>query len=125
MICLLVDDSRSARNLIKSYVSEIKLSQKCDFLEAANGEEALRIIQLHHVDIVLLDWNLSSYMTGLDVLKVIRQLDKCKKIPVIMVTGEGDRQNVIGSLKCGANDFIIKPIDKKLLTDKILKILTK
>lgn len=123
MICMIVEDSRPARNIIKSYVNEIKLSQKFIFLEAGSGEEALKMLQREHVDFVLLDWNLSTEMTGFDVLKAIRLMEKFKKLPVIMVTSEGDKQNVIGSLKHGANDFIIKPIDKKLLTEKILKVL--
>ncbi len=63
-------------------------------------------------------------MTGLDVLKTIRNSDKLKKLPVIMITGESDKQNVIESIKCGANDFAIKPIDKKLFAEKILKAIT-
>jgi len=124
MTFLIVEDSRSARNIIKSYVNEIKLGQKCDFIECENGEDALQMLQRCRVDFILLDWNLSTEMTGLDVLKIIRNLDKHKNIPIIIVTGESDKANVIGSIKYGANDFVIKPIDKKLLSDKILKALT-
>jgi two-component system chemotaxis response regulator CheY len=121
---LIVDDSRPTRNLIRSYVSEIKIGEPCYFLEAEDGENTMRLLETRRVDFVLLDWNLSTKMTGLDVLKQIRSSEKLKKIPVIMITGESDKQNVIGSIKCGANDFVIKPIDKKSFAEKILKVIT-
>jgi len=121
---LVVDDSRPTRNLIKNYVMEIKIGEPCYFLEAEDGENALKLLKTRRVDFVLLDWNLSTKMTGLDVLKVIRSSENLKKLPVIMITGESDKQNVIESIKNGANDFAIKPIDKKLFAEKILKAIT-
>jgi len=119
MTFLVVDDSRPTRNLVKSYLSEINIGQKCFFLEAEDGETALKTMVTGHIDFVLLDWNLSSKMTGLDILKAIR--DKDKDIPVIMITGESGKHNVIESIKHGANDFTTKPIDKKSFAEKVLK----
>jgi DNA-binding response OmpR family regulator len=119
MTFLVVDDSRPTRNLIKSYLSEINVGQKCFFLEAEDGETALKTMVTGHIDFVLLDWNLYSKMTGLDVLKAIRDTDK--DIPIIMITGESGTLNVIEAIKCGANDFTTKPINKKTLFDKVLK----
>jgi len=121
---LVVDDSRPTRNLVKNYITEIKIGEPCYFLEAENGEEALKLLKTRRVDFVLLDWNLSTTMTGLDVLKTIRNTDQFKKLPVIMITGESDKQNVIESIKNGANDFASKPIDKKSFAEKILKAIT-
>jgi two-component system chemotaxis response regulator CheY len=123
MTFLLVEDSRPARNLIKNYVNETKIGERCYFLEAEDGENALKLLD-RYVDFVLLDWNLSTKMTGLDVLKTIRNSDKFKNLPVIMITGETDKHNVIESLKFGANDFVSKPIDKKLFSEKILKVIS-
>jgi len=75
------------------------------------------------VDFVFLDWNLSDKMTGLDVLKEIRKMDAYKEIPVFMVSGESDKINVIVAMKCGAKDFIAKPIDKKTFMEKVLKVI--
>jgi len=119
MTFLIVDDSRPTRNLIKSYLSEINIGQKCFFLEAEDGENALKTMKTGHIDFVLLDWNLSTTMTGLDILKAIRNTDK--NIPIIMITGESGKLNVIESIKHGANDFTSKPIDKKVFSEKILK----
>jgi two-component system chemotaxis response regulator CheY len=121
MIFLVVEDSRTTRNLIKNYISEIKLGEKCDFFEAEDGENALNILKSKPIDFVLLDWNLSTEMTGLDILKAIRSIEKFKNIPVVMITGESDKLNVIEAIKHGANDFASKPIDKKLFSEKILK----
>jgi DNA-binding response OmpR family regulator len=122
MTFLVVDDSRPTRNLIKSYLSEINIGQKCFFLEAEDGENALKTMKTGHIDFVLLDWNLSTKMTGLDVLKTIRDMDK--NIPIIMITGESGKSNVIESIKYGANDFTTKPIDKKAFSEKILKAIS-
>jgi two-component system chemotaxis response regulator CheY len=121
MMFLVVEDSRTTRNLIKNYISEIKLGSKCDFLDAEDGESALEILKTTPVDFVLLDWNLTTKITGLDILKVIRTVDTLKNLPVVMITGESDKLNVIEAIKHGANDFISKPIDKKLFFEKIQK----
>jgi len=119
---LIVEDSRPTRNLIKNYVGEMDIGRKVSFLEAENGEAAIEMLDRNHVDFVFLDWNLSSKMTGLDVLKVIRGREKLKHLPVVMVTSEGGKPDVIEALKCGANDYTVKPIDKKAFSEKVLKI---
>ncbi|MCL2192599.1 MAG: response regulator [Treponema sp.] len=119
---LLVEDSRPTRNLIKNYVGELDIGREVSFLETETGETALEMLGQNHIDFVFLDWNLSSKMTGLDVLKIMRKQEKFKQIPVIMVTSESGKPDVIEALKCGANDFTVKPIDKKVFSEKVLKI---
>ena len=123
MIILIVEDSRPTRNLLKSYVTEILPTHHKIFLEAESGEIALQMVQNEHLDLVFLDWNLSDKITGLDVLKKIRETEKFKQIPIIMVSVESDKTNVIEALKHGLNDFVAKPIDKKSFTEKLLKAL--
>jgi len=124
MTFLIVEDSRTTRNLIKNYLTELKLDQKLTFLEAEDGEGALDMLKTRFIDFVLLDWNLSTKMTGLDILKTIRASEKHKKLPVIMITGESEKPNVIEAIKHGASDFASKPIDQKLFGEKILKALS-
>jgi len=119
---LIVEDSRPTRNLIKNYVSEIDIGREVSFLETESGESALEILGQNHIDFVFLDWNLSSKMTGLDLLRIIRRQEKFRRIPVVMVTSESAKPDVIEALKCGANDFTVKPIDKKIFSEKVLKI---
>jgi len=125
MIILIVEDSRPTRNLLKSYVIEILPNRHKIFLEAENGETALKMVQDEHLDLVFLDWNLSDKITGLDILKKIRETEKFKKVPIIMVSSESDKVNVIEALKYGVNDFVAKPIDKKSFAEKLLKVLNK
>lgn len=123
MTFLIVDDSRTARNLIKNYVSEIKTLHPYRFIEAESAETALLALQANHIEFVFLDWNLCSKVTGLDVLKEIRKTAKYTKIPVFMISSESDKVHVIESLKHGANDFIAKPIDQKAFADKVHKLI--
>jgi two-component system chemotaxis response regulator CheY len=123
MLFLIVDDSRPARNLIKNYVNEIKTNHIYNFVEAENAAAALTALQTNHIDFIFLDWNLSSKMTGLDVLKEIRAMEKYKTVPIFMVTSEGDKVHVIEALKCGATDFIVKPIDPKIFEPKVFKLI--
>jgi two-component system chemotaxis response regulator CheY len=124
MTFLIVEDSRPTRNLVKNYITEIKLDQKCVFLEAEDGETALDILKTKFIDFVLLDWNLSTQITGLDILKAIRSTEELKNIPVIMITGDSDKMNVIVAIKNGANDFASKPIDPKSFSEKVVKAMS-
>jgi len=123
MTFLIVDDSRTARNLLKNYVSEIKSEHTYRFVEAESAEAAFVALQTNRIDFVFLDWNLSSKMTGLDILKEIRTMEKYKTVPVFMITSEGDKTHVIEALKFGANDFIVKPIDPKIFSPKVFKLI--
>ena len=120
---LLVDDSRPARNILKNALPELNICRSYNFLEAENGEGALKLIGEHPIDFIFLDWNLNKEMTGLDVLKEIRKIEKCKTVPIIMVTSETEKTHVIESLKSGANDYIAKPIDHKIFREKVTKAL--
>jgi two-component system chemotaxis response regulator CheY len=123
MTILLVDDQRPARNILKNSLVDLKLFRGYNFLEAENYEESLKLAQEYPVDLVLLDWNLGSEKTGLDILKEIRKIEKCKQVPIIMVTSEIAKSNIIEALKAGANDYVLKPIDWKLFKEKLVKIL--
>jgi two-component system chemotaxis response regulator CheY len=116
---LVVDDSRIMRNIVKNTFSELKIP--CQFLEAANGIEALKQLQSQEVNLVLLDWNMPE-LSGIDFLKQVRAMDKYKKLPIIMVTSESAKYNVIEALKNGATDYIIKPVNEKMFIEKMSKI---
>ena len=122
MTFLLVEDSRPARNLIKNYVDELNLGCPHRVVEAENAETALLMLKAQGIDFIFLDWNLSTKMTGLDLLIEIRQMNQYKNVPVLMISSHTDKVNVIESLKHGANDFIAKPIDQKSFAEKVLKL---
>ena len=116
---LVVDDSRIMRNIVKNYFSEQKIP--CQYVEAENGSEALDILMKQPIDMVLLDWNMPK-LSGIDFLKKVRAISKYAKLPIIMVTSESARYNVIEALKQGATDYIIKPINGKMFAEKISKL---
>jgi two-component system chemotaxis response regulator CheY len=116
---LVVDDSRIMRNIVKNTFSELKIP--CEFLEAGNGKEALYQLQNHKVHLILLDWNMPE-LSGIDFLKRIRALPIYKDLPIIMVTSEAAKYNVIEALKTGASDYIIKPVNERIFMEKISKL---
>jgi two-component system chemotaxis response regulator CheY len=99
------------------------LKVPCQYVEAENGEEALEQLQSRPINLVLLDWNMPK-MSGIDFLKQVRTMEQYKTLPIIMVTSEGARYNVIEALKSGANDYIVKPLNEKNLREKVFKIIT-
>jgi two-component system chemotaxis response regulator CheY len=123
MTVLVVDDSRIMRNLIKNLFTDLDIGH-CDYVDAENGEEAFRLVQSRSIDLVFLDWNMPK-MLGIDFLKQIRSINTFKNLPIIMVTSELSKANVIEALKNGATDYIIKPIDEKNFREKIMKVLKK
>ena len=117
---LVVDDSRIMRNIVKNFFSEQKIP--CQYLEAADGSEAMDLLMKQPIDLVLLDWNMPK-LSGIDFLKKVRSMSKFEKLPIIMVTSESAKYNVIEALKLGATDYVIKPINGKLFAEKISKII--
>jgi two-component system chemotaxis response regulator CheY len=116
---LVVDDSRIMRNIVKNTFSLMHIP--CQYVEAGNGIEALKQLELQKIDLVLLDWNMPE-LSGIDFLKKVRAMENYKQLPIIMVTSEAARYNVIEALKNGATDYIIKPVNEKIFEDKISKI---
>jgi two-component system chemotaxis response regulator CheY len=90
-------------------------------VEAANGKEALQQLQNQKIHLILLDWNMPE-LSGLDFLKKVRAMDEYKSLPIIMVTSEAAKYNVIEALKNGATDYIIKPVNERIFTEKLSKI---
>lgn len=116
---LVVDDSRIMRNIVKNTFTAMNIP--CQFIEAGNGKEALARLEEQEVHLILLDWNMPE-LSGLDFLKTVRAQDKYKSLPIIMVTSEAARYNVIEALKNGATDYIIKPVNEKSFREKLSKI---
>jgi two-component system chemotaxis response regulator CheY len=119
LIVLIVDDSRIMRNTVKGVFSGMNVS--CVYVEADNGEEALKMLEVYPVNLVLLDWNMPK-LSGIDFLKQVRTLPKYKDLPIIMVTSESAKFNVIEAIKNGATDYITKPVNLELFREKLSKL---
>lgn len=121
MNILIVDDSRIMRNIVKN--SLLKNKNFSFFaVEADNGEDAFDLIEKGGIDLLLLDWNMPR-LNGLELVQKLRSMDEYQKLPIIMITSEAAKYNVIEAVKAGVNDYLIKPIQDKDLMKKIEQVL--
>lgn len=120
MKLLTVDDSAMVRKIISDAAAVIGF----EALEAATGEEAMQILQKegNNVSLVLLDWNMPG-MNGLEVLQKIKADPVINKIPVMMVTTESERKNIIKAIQQGASNYLSKPFAPEDLITKMMNSL--
>ncbi|GHU09521.1 chemotaxis protein CheY [Spirochaetia bacterium] len=116
---LVVDDSRIMRQIVKNTFSLLHIP--CNYIEAATGWEAMEQLVEHKVSLVLLDWNMPE-LSGLEFLKNVRAMEQYKDLPIIMVTSEAAKYNVIEALKSGATDYIVKPVNERKFQEKLARI---
>ncbi|WP_449448264.1 chemotaxis response regulator CheY [Thermomonas brevis] len=115
---LIVDDFSTMRRIVKNLLSDLGFS---NFAEADDGTTALVELQKAKFDLVVTDWNMPG-MPGIDLLKAIRADAALAKIPVLMVTAEAKREQIIEAAQAGVNGYIIKPFTAATLEDKLVKI---
>ncbi|MEA3513083.1 MAG: response regulator [Campylobacterota bacterium] len=116
MRILIVDDSSTMRRIIGNVVQQLGVAKE-DFDEAEDGVVAWKLFQeKNNYDVVLTDWNMPN-MNGLELVKTIRSKDK--KIPIVMITTEGGKGEVITALKAGVNNYIVKPFSADILKEKL------
>ncbi len=108
-----VDDSKTMRNIIKSVLAGLGHTEVG---EAADGKEALETVDAFAPDVILLDWNM-PVMNGLEFVKAFRTKDKVT--PVIMVTTESEKTNVLEAIKAGVNNYVVKPFTPESLSEKV------
>ncbi|MCP1726454.1 two-component system chemotaxis response regulator CheY [Natronospira proteinivora] len=118
MKILVVDDFSTMRRIIKNLLRDLGFNNT---QEADDGKTALPMLKNGDFDFVVTDWNMPG-MTGLDLLKEIRADDKLQSTPVLMVTAEAKRDQIVEAAQCGVNGYIIKPFTAATLKEKIEKI---
>jgi len=117
---LLVDDSKTMRNIWKKVITTIDNSEA---VEAADGVEGLEAFKSQGpFDLALVDWNMPN-MNGLELVAKIRENDKTT--PIIMVTTEAEKPRIIEAIKAGVNNYVIKPFTPDALKDKIAETVKK
>lgn len=89
--------------------------------EAENGQDALDKLRADSFGFVISDWNM-PVMTGIDLLRAIRADDKLKGIPVLMVTAEAQKENLIEAIQAGVSNYIVKPFSAETIQEKMNKI---
>lgn len=118
MKILIVDDFSTMRRIVKNLLGELGFSNT---IEADDGNTALPILKQGGIDFLVTDWNMPG-MTGLELLKAIRTDDKLKTLPVLMVTAESKREQIVEAAQAGVNGYIVKPFTAATLREKIDKI---
>src|SRR5882757_7264406 len=116
---LVVDDFSTMRRIIKNLLHDLGYA---NVTEADDGNTALPLLQTGAFDFLITDWNMPG-MAGLDLLKAVRASDKLKKMPVLMLTAEAKREQIVEAAQAGVNGYVIKPFTAVTLTEKLDKIL--
>ena len=116
MKLLVVDDSSTMRRIIKNTLA--RLGYK-DILEGADGVEGWNQMDTNpDIEMLITDWNMPE-MNGLELVKKVRADARFKDVPIIMVTTEGGKGEVITALKAGVNNYIVKPFTPQVLKEKL------
>ena len=115
---LVVDDFSTMRRIVKNLLNELGYS---DISEADDGKTALPMLQSGNFDFVVTDWNMPG-MPGIELLKAIRADERLKGMPVLMVTAEAQREQIIEAAKAGVSGYIVKPFTGQTLKEKLDKI---
>ena len=120
MKLLVVDDSSTMRRIIKNTLA--RLGHK-DVLEGADGVEGWAALDASpDVDMLITDWNMPE-MNGLELVIKVRADARFKDLPIIMVTTEGGKAEVITALKAGVNNYIVKPFTPQVLKEKLAAVM--
>ncbi len=118
MKILIVDDFSTMRRIIKNLLRDLGYN---NVQEADDGNTALPMLKSGKFDFLITDWNMPG-MTGIELLKAVRADEKLAKLPVLMVTAEQKREQIIEAAQAGVNGYIVKPFTAATLKEKIEKI---
>jgi two-component system chemotaxis response regulator CheY len=120
MNVLLADDSPTIRALLRIFLMELRPN----FFEATDGERALQLIRLTPIDLVIADVRMSP-MDGITFVRELRRDERprIRSVPVVMLTGDRSEEVRKQGIEVGANAFVLKPVDPKVLLETITRIL--
>ncbi len=118
MKILVVDDFSTMRRIVKNLLKELGFT---NIEEADDGSTALPMLKQGEFDFLVTDWNMPG-MTGIDLLKAVRADPQLAGLPVLMVTAEAKREQIIMAAQAGVNGYIVKPFNGATLKEKIDKI---
>jgi two-component system chemotaxis response regulator CheY len=116
---LVVDDFSTMRRIIKSVLNDLGYS---NVTEADDGSTALPLLRDGDFDFLITDWNMPD-MPGLELLKAVRANEKLAKLPVLMLTAEAKRDQIVAAAQAGVSGYIIKPFTADVLKKKLTTIL--
>ncbi|MFN0314148.1 MAG: chemotaxis response regulator CheY [Burkholderiales bacterium] len=115
---LVVDDFSTMRRIVRNLLKEVGIT---NVEEAEDGVAALALLRAGKFDFVVSDWNMPN-MTGIQLLREIRADAALKHLPVLMVTAEAKKENIVEAAQAGANGYVVKPFTAATLDEKLQKI---
>ena len=118
-VIITVDDSSTMRRIIKNTLQKLGFN---NVLEAGNGIEALEQMSKNKVDIIITDWNMPE-MDGLTYVKTVRTKEQYKDTPILMITTEAAKEDILTALRSGVNNYVVKPFTPETLQEKVFKLL--
>ncbi len=118
MKILVVDDFSTMRRIVRNLLRDLGFS---NIEEADDGNTALPMLKKGHFDFLVTDWNMPG-MSGMELLKAVRADENLKTLPVLMVTAEAKRDQIVAAAQAGVNGYVVKPFTAAVLKDKIEKI---
>ncbi len=118
MKILIVDDFSTMRRIIKNLLRDLGFNNT---VEADDGSTALPVLKNGGIDFLVTDWNMPG-MSGLELLEQVRADPSLAKLPVLMVTAEAKREQIIRAAQAGVNGYVVKPFTAAVLKEKINKI---
>lgn len=116
---LIVDDFPTMRRIVKNLLGDLGYTNT---VEADDGSTALPILKAGGIEFVVTDWNMPD-MTGLELLKAIRAEPSLASLPVLMVTAEANKEQIVEAAQAGVNGYIIKPFTAETLKEKLDRII--
>ncbi len=121
MPILVVDDFSTMRRIVKTCLRQLGFE---NISEAEDGKVALEKLNNQDFKLVISDWNMPNMM-GIDLLKAVRSSDKLKHLPFVLVTAEGQKENVIEAAKAGVSNYVVKPFTADTLQTKLDAVFSK
>lgn len=118
---LVVDDFATMRRIVRNLLKDLGFN---NVEEAEDGQDALNKMQQASFDFVISDWNMPN-MDGLELLSKIRSTPEWSAMPVLMVTAEARKENIIAAAQAGASGYVVKPFTAAILEEKLNKIFEK
>ncbi|MBL4712136.1 MAG: chemotaxis response regulator CheY [Gammaproteobacteria bacterium] len=118
MNILVVDDFSTMRRIVKNLLVEIGFK---NISEADDGNTALPILENGGIDFLVTDWNMPG-MPGIDLLKAVRANPELSSLPVLMVTAEAKREQIMQAAEAGVNGYVVKPFTADTLREKVDKV---
>ncbi len=116
---LVVDDSVTMRRIV---INSLKSLSYSDFVEAGDGKEALEKLGTDNtINFVITDWNM-PVISGLELVKAIRSHETLNKLPILMVTTRGVKEDILEALQARVNNYVVKPFTPQILKEKIDQI---